>query len=535
MACKEDANGALCDENVDASSALCSPWQLTKSDEKEICYMSGLVEEHLNIGGADINLFKLLGVHEQGQLIDLTGNGSGISSGDGTNFPITNAFDIYQTEWRSTLKGQNLLDSGYIGYDFGEIKLDNGRLQYGVETYVKHNIATIRIKQSNNSENRVTKARIERSNDGIKWFGAAIVKLPDDGFLNTINFNHTVPSRYWRIRPLEFNGNGTNYWAVQALELIDYDTTTIDDIQDEIFQENRDRDYSFEAIAMKAQYDLLDVQSELTAFGIELPSQTYYLQFAFSACVRLLGRPVVIGDILEMPSEAQYSFNLKRIKKYVEVTDVAWAVDGFTPGYTPTLLRIMAQPMIASQETMDLFDEIADEPSDDNGLSKYGLKDLNVTEERDGPEFQDNEDVAQYIAAAANTHTPELGVDTADINIFTDQQIQNAADQGVENLSLLNVNQKALYIEDALPPNGIDYTIGDVLPDITPSLLDGAYHRLTYSGINKDIPARLFKFSIKKNRWIFMESDKRAENNPIKPRLQEYYKDYNNPVDNKDI
>lgn len=534
MACKTDANGAKCDSNVSSSSKECSPWQLTKTDERELCYMSSLVEEHLNIGAANINLFKLLGVHEQGQLLDLTGNGRDITSGSGTNFPGSNAFDIFQTEWRSNLMGQDLINSGFIGYDFGEIKLDTGRLQYGVETYVKHDIATIRIKQGSNSKNRVTKARIERSADGIKWYGAAVVKLPDNSSLNTVNFNGSVPSRYWRIRPIDFNGSSADYWAVKAIELIDYDTTSIDDIQDEIFQENRDRDYSTESISMKGQYDLLDIQSELTAFGIELPSQTYYIQFAFSACIRLLGRPIVIGDILEIPSEAQFSFHLKRIKKFVEVTDVAWAVDGYTPGYTPTLLRIMAQPMIASQETMDLFDEIADE-TDDTGLSKYGLIDLNKTEEHDGPEFQDNESISQYIEAEANNHTPEYGVDSSDINIFSDEEIQNASDQGLNNLNSLNINPTSIYVEDALPPNGIDYTIGDVLPDITSALKDGDYHRLTYSGINKDIPSRLFKFSIKKNRWLFMESDKRSEGSPIKPKLREYYKSYNNPVDNKDV
>lgn len=531
MACI-DKNGAICDSDTSSSSQQCSPWQLTKANEREICVMDDYVVEHLAIGGANINVFQLLGVHEQGQLTDLTGNGESISSGDGHNFSSDNAFNIYQTEWRSLLKGQDLISNGFIGYDFGEIKLDNDRNRYSIDTSLKHNIATIKIKQGNNSNNRVTKARIERSDNSEKWFGVAIVNLPDNSTLNTVHFKHTVPSRYWRIRPIEFNGNDTDYWSVQAIELIDYDVTSIDDIQDEIFQENRDRDYATEAIQMKAQYDLLDTQSELTMFGIELPSQSFYLQVAFSECVRLLGRPIVIGDILELPSEAQFSFNLSKIKKYIEVTDVSWAVDGFTPGWTPTLLRIIAQPMIASQETMDLFDNIADE-TDDDGLVKYGLVNLEKNE-HDGPVFQDNETTSQNIEAEANTQTPELGSDTQDINIFSDEQIQNAKDQGVENLNKLNFNQKALYIEDAMPPNGEDYTEGDALPPITDSK-DGAYHRLTYDGVNKGIPARLFKYSIKKNRWIFMESDKRSQNNPIKTRLLDYYKDQNGPVDTDSI
>lgn len=524
MACI-DKNGVICDTNESSANIECSPWQLTKTDEREICFMDSIVAENLRIGGANINVFQLLGVHEQGQLIDLTGNGNPISSGNGNNFPVVNAFDIYQSEWRSLDKGQSLIDSGFIGYDFGEIKLDNERLRYGIETYIKHNIATLRIKQGNASKNRITKARIERSNDGIKWYGVAIISLPDDNNLNTIHFKHTVSSRYWRIRPTIFNGSSSDYWTIQALELIDYDITSIDDIQDEIFQENRDRDYANESVLLKAQYDLQDTQSELTMFGIELPSESFYLQFSFSDTVKVLGRPLVIGDILELPSEAQFSFNMIKIKKFIEVTDVSWSVDGYMPGYTPTLLRVIAQPMIASQETMDLFDNIAD----DETSAKYGLIDLK--EDPDGPIFQNNEITSQSIEAEADDFTPEMGTDTQDINVFTDEQIQSADAQGLKNLSKLNINQKALYIEDALPPNGIDYTEGDSLPDIS-TAKDEQYHRLTYTGINKDIPARLFKFSLIKNRWLFMESDKRAENNPIKPRLLEYYKDYNGPIDN---
>lgn len=531
MACKDDLNGASCEENVSQQSSSCG-LSLSESDKSEICFISGIVDEHLNMGGADINVFKLLGVHEQGKLIDLTGNGVAISSGYVPNYPPTNAFDIYTTEWKSYLTGDDIIESGYIGYDFGEIKLDNGLVQYGVETYVRHNVATINIKQGALSKNRVTKARLERSDDGSKWYGVAIMSLPDDDTLNTINVKHTVPSRFWRIRPTMFNGGGNDSWNVQAIEMIDYNVTSIDDVQDEIFQENRDRDYNNVAVAMKAQYDIQEAQTELTAFGIELPAQSMYLQVSFKSCVEKLARPIVIGDIIEMPSEAQFSFNLTKIKKFVEVTDVSWSADGYTPGYTPTLLRVIAQPIMATQENMDLFDNIADE-YDDNGLAKYGIENLDATIEHSTPQFVDESISTQTVQADHNTRTPVEGIDTQSTHVFSPDEIASATEQGLDNLDVLNVNETGVYTEDAMPPNGLSYSEGDVLPDVGGSK-NNAYHRLTYSS-DTSIPTRLFKFNASKNRWIFLESDKRSQLDGGHGRLKEFYKGYNNPVNAEDI
>jgi ring-1,2-phenylacetyl-CoA epoxidase subunit PaaA len=136
------------------------------------------------------------------------------------------------------------------GYDFGPIKTsDASREMYSVETSIRKNISAIAIKQATESKNRITRARVERSEDGKKWYGAAIINLPDDNCLNTIMFRDTVPNRYWRLRPLAFNGGDTDYWGVQALQLFhNYVSTHVSNIQDKIFMENRDRDYADEPI-----------------------------------------------------------------------------------------------------------------------------------------------------------------------------------------------------------------------------------------------------------------------------------------------
>jgi hypothetical protein len=497
---------------------VCSPYDL--SSDPANCYIQDLVAEALNLASAPVNVFKLLGVHEQGQLIDLTGSGTPISSGEYKDYPASFAFNKNFDEWRSTQKGSLVVTASYIGYDFGPIRLDNGRLRYSVDTQVKHHITSIQIQQGCESNNRVVKARIERSNDGVQWFGVDVVTLPDTFNLELISFRQSAASRYWRIRPITFNGGTQDYWAVKQLTLTDLTATQLSNIQDELgFLENRDRSYSADSIQIKGYYDLQEYLTNLSRFGIDMSStQTYVFKIAFSTAVKMIGRPIVIGDIFEVPSETQYSPTLKPIKKYLEVTDVGWATEGFTPGWKPTLLRVAAMPMLASQETMDIIGDI-NPPSNLNDF-------LGIEQSAFNPEaFVSN----IRASAAANTQVPEGGEDTANIRVFTDEEIKSAASQGVD-LGKFNFNQRGVYVEDGLPPNGEPYTEGTSFPTHPK---DGDYHRLTYEA-KFNIPVRLHKYSVLKNRWIFVEEDRRSLLVNPKPQLQSLLQDPNK-VNNNEI
>lgn len=511
-----------CVEKVDGSGYCpvttnddqrCKPFQLTLNSDS--CLIDQFVNEALNIGGAVLNVFKLLGVHEQCKTVDATGMGSPISNGDAPGYPASNAFDVFVTEWHSIQRGAGVTASAYLGYDFGEIKVGDGsRRRYGIEASVRKHITAIAIKQSSDSTKRVTRARVERSEDGIKWYGVAVVNLPDDDCLNTILFNSSVTMRYWRLRPIVFNGESTDYWGVKALQLFhNYIATNEDNIQDKIFLENRDRDYADESILLKGSYDLVDISSELSKFGIELPSQSLYLTVSFSACVAALGRPLIIGDIMEIPSEAQYSAEMRRIEKWMEVTDVAWSTEGYTPSWQPTLLRVILQPAFVSQETQDIFGDLAETSlADELGLVKNG--------DGENPIFQDYSDVSQEIQQQAKEMVPESGREiSSTIRAWEEEEIAAAAAQGLPNLQRIGQNPTALYAEDAMPPNNAPFTEGTEFPS---SPTHGDYHRMTYTGLSKDVPARLYRYSSSKGRWIFLEKDRRAEFDPNKPRLQEF-------------
>ena len=506
------------------NTGSCSLYSLFDIGEnKDNCYIDGVVDESLKIAGAPLNIYRLLGVHEQCRLIDQTGNGNAISGGDGNSYPAENVFDIYDNEWRSCQRGTGVTKMSYIGYDFGVVmRTDGSYRRYGSEVSVYKDISTISIKQGANTSNRASRVRIERSDDGITWYGAAILNLPDDGELHCIAFRNSAPHRYWRLRPVAFNGGENDYWVVKALELSEYESTRITNIEDKIWLENRDRDYAEEAIQVKGYYDLLDTQTDLSRFGIELPSENFYILANFSAMVRALGRPLVIGDIMEIPSEKQYNTAMEPKLKYVEVVDIGWSTEGYAPGWKPLLIRIIAQQMIASQETQDIFGGLTDEP-DETGL-------VNI-DDGQHPFFQDYSDISKTIENEAADRLNQRGAEGSDaIRWFSDEEREQAFEDGVENLQKIGLHAYtgtygdlpgSLYVEDAMPPNNAPYSEGDLYPT-NPN--DGDYHRLTYSTLSTDIPARLYRFSVVKGRWVFLEHDRRAAFENTKPILQEYLK-----------
>lgn len=496
-----------------AKDPACNDWAFDTANDS--CFMDGLVNESLNIAGATFNVYKLLGVHEQGKLVDAVGKGTALSNGDLPGFPASNAFNVYNNQWRSIQKGTAVVASSYIGYDFGEIKtLDDSRRMYGIDTSVRKHITAFSLKQSPNANYRATRVRMERSEDGKKWYGVGVVTLPNDDCLNTVLMRSSVPSRYWRLRAVEFAGGATDSWGVLALQLHpDYLATHGDNIQDKIFLENRDRDYASDALQLKGSYDLVEAQTELSKFGIDLPAQTLTAQISFSACVSILGRPLVIGDIVEIPSEAQYSAEMRRIQKWMEVTDVHWSSQGYTPGWQPTLYSVTLQPAIFSQETQDIFGDLADTPLP-SGLG------LNTNNDGNSNVFQDYFDASQTAQAEAKDNLPERGAEgSSTIRQWEPEEIAAAASQGLPHLQRIGLNPQGLYVEDAMPPNNLPFTEADTLP-ASPN--HGDYHRLTYSGLSKDIPPRLYRYSTSKGRWIYLETDRRGQHDPTKPTLQEF-------------
>lgn len=485
------------------------------------CYINNLAMENLNMGGANACIFKLLGVHQQGTLIDAAGFGTAIASDFAPGFPPSNAFDRFSTHWLSDAAGSELKNS-WIGYDFGIVKRQNGLQQYSNEANAeaRAHVTSIAIKQGGTSANWVTRARVERSDDGIRWFGVDIVNIPQDTDRNIIAIKQSVPSRMWRLRPVDVN---SARWIVDTLELFEFVQTDIGNIQESpLFQEDRDRSYCVNPVKMKIFYDLIDINTELARFGIDLPTATLSITVNFADTVRKLGRGMVIGDIIEIPSEMQFTPDMKIVRKYVEVSDVSWSTKGYTPGWTPLFQRITARPMLAKQETLDIVGSL--EP--DIGADGQGfVSDKTIFSTLP---FQ----ASEKIQAAADSMVQQLGIDeqvVADIGEVPSAHIAAALDFGID-LSKITSNYKDNETtRTGMPPAGTKpemFTTSDDALGFPQNPKNNQYHRITYESITTEqIPPRLYRYSKAKNRWVYLETDERYAQQTNKTRLKSYLVD----------
>jgi hypothetical protein len=259
---------------------------------------------------------------------------------------------------------------------------------------------------------------------------------------------------------------------------------------------------------MKCYYTPIDIQAAASKFGW-FQNDVYTIQVSFVQTISILGRPFVVGDIVQLPSESQYSpVTMQPIPKYLEITDVAWSSTSYTASWTPTMQRLLAVPALASQETQQIFGKLTEDVDD------MGLADIN---DGNSKKYQDIANISKTAKAKANTAVPERGQDNADIAKISQEAIDVAAAMNI-NIGKLNVT-KTPYTKDGLPPNGLPYTEGDEWP-MTPK--NGDYFRRTYTKTGTDIAPRLYQFFSRKNSWLLIETDSRYKLRKTKPTLQEF-------------
>lgn len=559
-------------------------FKITQGDcaAAENAYQESLAAENLSISGAQVNIFKLLGVHEQGKLIDLTGTGQPISS-SGTP---ADAFDSLAPDWVSSETGLQVTSvPAYIGYDFGIRKTSFGQSETGVGTSDAKHITTIRLTQGGTVSNWVRQIRVERSNGdysvdpgAVRFTGAGngmvggfvsgyaqtggtlmlsalgatqfLVMFISSGGTQTlgvanvgVQFNSAVGSvtvtagtvpfvfgdlfsvpvelawyrvdvvnvpavpvvliglkqssaaRYWRIVPLVFAGAVTgDPWLISKLELFDYQSTRLDNIQDTLYMENRDRDYANASIQIQAAYTPFDGMNDQSKFGFQV-ADIYTFTTSYTLMVQALGRPIVVGDVIELPSELMYDHNLRPVRKFLEVEDVAWSAEGYTTGWKPILWRFTAQQLVPSAEHRDLLGTVdtqkyvVDDGAFFAGIEQIQTAPLTVTEANQA-------DAVQAV--------PRKGTNIREAASGTNRFNQPGSYDG-----------QGPYVEDGLPPDGKAYTEGFKLPDVS-AAHDGDFYRLNYDP-KLQIPARLYKFSAVKNHWIYVETDRRAQRSAHKP------------------
>lgn len=573
-------------------------WQISGSQDEcainEKARQEAYVAEVLNISGAPINVYKLLGNHEQGEG-SLIRKGTIISSSPFPGYPSSNLLN--GLSWKSLEVSSDTIGQSFIGIDFGVRKMSTGALEYAPIKSKFEDMGAIAISQKissgsyakqvlvQSSDGKCSTSEVIFSGDGTgtldilsiglnavpltinavaisanefnvsaivagtavnlgaaftnqefnsiyvnftinliepfsvgdiftfyltySWQKEGLFNLYENEENQILNFNKTLKTRAVRITPTMFVGEGN--WEITSMDFLDSPPTNINNIQDLFFNENRDRDYSKTPILIKAQYSPTDSASDLARFGLNILDQ-YTFTVAFTSMVRALGRPIVVGDIIEVIPELQYDQNLMPVKKFLEVSDTGWASEGFGPMWNPTVYRFSAQQALPSQETRDIFGTI--------DTQKFIVSDeiLNaaVAEQHDLTPLIQTEEIIK----AAKEAVPEVGSNDTTVTdgVPAPKKKRSYNKKGQPEAAPAvkeNTNGQGSYIEDGMPPNGQPFKEGFKLPDATESS-DGEYFRLNYPPETK-IQTRLYRFSAVKNRWLYQETDRRGEYSSHKP------------------
>lgn len=286
-----------------------------------------------------------------------------------------------------------------------------------------------------------------------------------------------------------------------------YATTSVTNIQDLLFLENRDRIYDTEIYRIRGLYNVQNVDFNLSQFGLFIDSDTIYMTVHINDIINTIGRKPMSGDVFELPhlrdefALNEFDFGLPR---YYVIDDVGRATEGFSSTWYPHLYRLKCKKIVDSQQFADILNQQALD-ANGNPVENTTLRDLLSTR---------NTELAinAKVLAQAELDAPKSGYETRQfytlaVDPITGKPLLDTADQGIIDASTdLNfasdVNQvpersgyTGYLIGDGFPVNGYSFGHGIQFP--SNPILNDFFLRADF------LPNRLFKFD--GVRWVKQE------------------------------
>lgn len=309
------------------------------------------------------------------------------------------------------------------------------------------------------------------------------------------------------------NGNAT---ADQP----NYSNTSVTNIQDLLFLENRDRKYDKEIYRIRGLYNVQNIDFNLSQFGLFIDNDTLFMTIHINDIIKTLGRKPISGDVIELPhlrdDFALNDFDVS-LPRYYVIEDVGRASEGFSVTWYPHLYRLKLKRVTDNQQFSDIFNQQAVDSNGDPISTKTDgtattLKDLLSTYNQ---ELQINDAVvtqAEIDAPKSGYETRQfytLAVDptngkpllvTAD-ETDLDASLANNIRAGEVNAIPKRTGYSGYLVGDGFPVNGYDFGFGVTFPS-NPQDND-FYLRADF------FPNRLFRFDGKVNTWIAIEDSVR--------------------------
>lgn len=141
-------------------------------------------------------------------------------------------------------------------------------------------------------------------------------------------------------------------------------TPNVTTIEDPLLLENRNRTYDTNRYELRGLFTKNDVGFDLRQFASFIDADNMYIEFHLNDMISQLGRKLLAGDVIELPSERdQFLLNGgPAINKFYVIQNASWASDGWSPTWYPHIWRVQCIPMPATQEYSDILNSPAYNP-----------------------------------------------------------------------------------------------------------------------------------------------------------------------------
>jgi hypothetical protein len=295
-----------------------------------------------------------------------------------------------------------------------------------------------------------------------------------------------------------------------------YSTTSVTNIQDLLFLENRDRKYDTEIYRIRGLYNVQNIDFNLSQFGLFIDNDTLYMTVHINDFIKYIGRKPISGDVLELPHlRDDFAINDKdfSLPRYYVIEDVGRASEGFSVTWFPHLYRLKLKKVTNSQQFAQIFNQPATDANGDPVTDGTTLQDLLSTYNRELA-------INDQVVAQAEEDAPKSGYETRQfytlaVDPLTGNTVLTTADETdilassvSSNISASAVNgvpQRSGYtgylLGDGYPDNGYEFGFGIQFP-ANPAA-DDFFLRVDM------LPNRLFKYDGKQSAWLAYEDSVR--------------------------
>lgn len=290
------------------------------------------------------------------------------------------------------------------------------------------------------------------------------------------------------------------------------DSDDVGKIQDLLFLENRDRNYSSEVVELRGHFSPIDTDYDLSQFGIFLSSDTLRFDFHYNDMIDKIGRKLMSGDVFEVPAERDVNLDGVIVNSYYVVEDAMYSSSGYSMTWNPHIWKVRTKKLDGSPEYDKIFENAANRGTLGNEGEFTGLMPQGIADLLEGDMYdQGTKDAISRYGKFLDIN--DAIIEEAQCNVYFDPKFFNGSHFYIEVDDNGYPDLRPWRTGTGEPPNGgLLRGIGTVFPD---NMEDGEFFlRVDYA------PDRLFQKQ--GNRYIKIEDDLRKVWTAYNTRLDTY-------------